>query len=244
MAISMDSQRRCFGMRRRYELVRFESSAEGVALASTDRRAAAASRPTCRTYSRSPASCSTRRRRSGPVCPLLLPLRHWRQVAEDRAWLAAHHPGRVAAGFAAAVCFATSIWPRTSTSSGGSQSWKHLQPQPRQPGGALPHPGPVCGGGDASQTGGGDLGEGPGTRPPECGHGPQQPGVALRGPRPVRGGGSVAYPQQDDSGEAYQGEPSEVKGSALITLRSTTFDNRLRVSRPPTEVHSERRNSS
>jgi alkanesulfonate monooxygenase SsuD/methylene tetrahydromethanopterin reductase-like flavin-dependent oxidoreductase (luciferase family) len=37
---------------------------------------------------------------AGP-CPLLLPLRHWTQVAEDLAWLAARHPGRVAAGFAA-----------------------------------------------------------------------------------------------------------------------------------------------
>ncbi len=37
---------------------------------------------------------------AGP-CPLLLPLRHWTQVAEDLAWLAARYPGRVAAGFAA-----------------------------------------------------------------------------------------------------------------------------------------------
>ncbi len=36
---------------------------------------------------------------AGP-CPLLPPLRHWTQVAEDLAWLAARYPGRVAAGFA------------------------------------------------------------------------------------------------------------------------------------------------
>ena len=34
-------------------------------------------------------------------CPLLLPLRHWSQVAEDLAWTAARFPGRVGAGFAA-----------------------------------------------------------------------------------------------------------------------------------------------
>ena len=34
-------------------------------------------------------------------CPLLLPLRHWTQTAEDLAWLAARHHGRVGAGFAA-----------------------------------------------------------------------------------------------------------------------------------------------
>jgi alkanesulfonate monooxygenase SsuD/methylene tetrahydromethanopterin reductase-like flavin-dependent oxidoreductase (luciferase family) len=34
-------------------------------------------------------------------CPLLLPLRHWTQVVEDVAWLAARYPGRVGAGFAA-----------------------------------------------------------------------------------------------------------------------------------------------
>ena len=33
-------------------------------------------------------------------CPILLPLRHWSQTAEDIAWLAARHPGRVGAGFA------------------------------------------------------------------------------------------------------------------------------------------------
>lgn len=33
-------------------------------------------------------------------CPLLLPLRSWTQVAEEIAWLAARHPGRVGAGFA------------------------------------------------------------------------------------------------------------------------------------------------
>lgn len=33
-------------------------------------------------------------------CPLLLPLRHWSQVAEDVAWTAARFPGRVGAGFA------------------------------------------------------------------------------------------------------------------------------------------------
>jgi alkanesulfonate monooxygenase SsuD/methylene tetrahydromethanopterin reductase-like flavin-dependent oxidoreductase (luciferase family) len=33
-------------------------------------------------------------------CPLLLPLRSWTQVAEEVAWLAARHPGRVGAGFA------------------------------------------------------------------------------------------------------------------------------------------------
>lgn len=33
------------------------------------------------------------------ACPILLPLRHWSQTAEDVAWLAARHPGRVAAGF-------------------------------------------------------------------------------------------------------------------------------------------------
>jgi alkanesulfonate monooxygenase SsuD/methylene tetrahydromethanopterin reductase-like flavin-dependent oxidoreductase (luciferase family) len=33
-------------------------------------------------------------------CPLLLPLRHWSHVAEELAWLAARHPGRVGAGFA------------------------------------------------------------------------------------------------------------------------------------------------
>lgn len=32
--------------------------------------------------------------------PLLLPLRHWSQVAEDVAWTAARFPGRVGAGFA------------------------------------------------------------------------------------------------------------------------------------------------
>ena len=34
------------------------------------------------------------------ACPILLPLRHWSQTAEDLAWLAARHPGRVGAGFA------------------------------------------------------------------------------------------------------------------------------------------------
>jgi hypothetical protein len=34
------------------------------------------------------------------ACPLLLPLRAWTQVAEEVAWLAARHPGRVGAGFA------------------------------------------------------------------------------------------------------------------------------------------------
>lgn len=33
-------------------------------------------------------------------CPLLLPLRHWSQVAEDLGWTAARFPGRVGAGFA------------------------------------------------------------------------------------------------------------------------------------------------
>jgi len=33
-------------------------------------------------------------------CPLLLPLRHWSQVAEDLAWMAARFPGRVGGGFA------------------------------------------------------------------------------------------------------------------------------------------------
>jgi alkanesulfonate monooxygenase SsuD/methylene tetrahydromethanopterin reductase-like flavin-dependent oxidoreductase (luciferase family) len=33
-------------------------------------------------------------------CPLLLPLRAWTQVAEELAWLAARHPGRLGAGFA------------------------------------------------------------------------------------------------------------------------------------------------
>lgn len=33
-------------------------------------------------------------------CPLLLPLRAWTQVAEELAWLAAAHPGRVGAGLA------------------------------------------------------------------------------------------------------------------------------------------------
>lgn len=33
------------------------------------------------------------------ACPILLPLRHWSQTAEDIAWLAARHPGRVGAGF-------------------------------------------------------------------------------------------------------------------------------------------------
>ncbi|MBY0400855.1 LLM class flavin-dependent oxidoreductase [Myxococcota bacterium] len=33
------------------------------------------------------------------ACPILLPLRHWSQTAEDVAWLAARHPGRVGAGF-------------------------------------------------------------------------------------------------------------------------------------------------
>jgi alkanesulfonate monooxygenase SsuD/methylene tetrahydromethanopterin reductase-like flavin-dependent oxidoreductase (luciferase family) len=33
-------------------------------------------------------------------CPLLLPLRHWSQVAEDLAWMSARFPGRVGAGFA------------------------------------------------------------------------------------------------------------------------------------------------
>jgi alkanesulfonate monooxygenase SsuD/methylene tetrahydromethanopterin reductase-like flavin-dependent oxidoreductase (luciferase family) len=33
-------------------------------------------------------------------CPLLLPLRAWTQVAEELAWLAARHPGRVGAGLA------------------------------------------------------------------------------------------------------------------------------------------------
>lgn len=35
------------------------------------------------------------------ACPLLLPLRHWSQVAEDLAWTAGRFPGRVGAGFAA-----------------------------------------------------------------------------------------------------------------------------------------------
>lgn len=35
------------------------------------------------------------------ACPVLLPLRHWTQVAEEFAWLAARFPGRVGAGFAA-----------------------------------------------------------------------------------------------------------------------------------------------
>ena len=35
------------------------------------------------------------------ACPLLLPLRHWSQVAEDLAWSAARFPGRVGGGFAA-----------------------------------------------------------------------------------------------------------------------------------------------
>ena len=35
------------------------------------------------------------------ACPLLLPLRHWSQVAEDLAWTAARFPGRVGGGFAA-----------------------------------------------------------------------------------------------------------------------------------------------
>ena len=34
------------------------------------------------------------------ACPILLPLRHWSQTAEDLAWLSARHPGRVGAGFA------------------------------------------------------------------------------------------------------------------------------------------------
>lgn len=34
------------------------------------------------------------------ACPILLPLRPWSQTAEDLAWLAARHPGRVGAGFA------------------------------------------------------------------------------------------------------------------------------------------------
>mgnify|MGYP003872117203 CR=1 FL=1 len=34
------------------------------------------------------------------ACPILLPLRHWSQTAEDLAWLAARYPGRVGAGFA------------------------------------------------------------------------------------------------------------------------------------------------
>jgi len=34
------------------------------------------------------------------ACPILLPLRHWSQTAEDLAWLAARWPGRVGAGFA------------------------------------------------------------------------------------------------------------------------------------------------
>lgn len=34
------------------------------------------------------------------ACPLLLPLRHWSQVAEDLAWTAGRFPGRVGAGFA------------------------------------------------------------------------------------------------------------------------------------------------
>lgn len=33
------------------------------------------------------------------ACPILLPLRPWSQTAEDLAWLAARHPGRVGAGF-------------------------------------------------------------------------------------------------------------------------------------------------
>jgi alkanesulfonate monooxygenase SsuD/methylene tetrahydromethanopterin reductase-like flavin-dependent oxidoreductase (luciferase family) len=33
-------------------------------------------------------------------CPLLLPLRAWTQVAEELAWLAAAHPGRLGAGLA------------------------------------------------------------------------------------------------------------------------------------------------
>jgi alkanesulfonate monooxygenase SsuD/methylene tetrahydromethanopterin reductase-like flavin-dependent oxidoreductase (luciferase family) len=33
------------------------------------------------------------------ACPILLPLRAWSQTAEDVAWLAARHPGRVGAGF-------------------------------------------------------------------------------------------------------------------------------------------------
>jgi alkanesulfonate monooxygenase SsuD/methylene tetrahydromethanopterin reductase-like flavin-dependent oxidoreductase (luciferase family) len=33
-------------------------------------------------------------------CPLLLPLRHWSQTAEQLAWLATRFPGRVGAGFA------------------------------------------------------------------------------------------------------------------------------------------------
>ena len=36
---------------------------------------------------------------AGPA-PLLLPLRHWTQVAEDVAWMAGRFPGRVGAGFA------------------------------------------------------------------------------------------------------------------------------------------------
>jgi alkanesulfonate monooxygenase SsuD/methylene tetrahydromethanopterin reductase-like flavin-dependent oxidoreductase (luciferase family) len=32
--------------------------------------------------------------------PLLLPLRHWTHVAEDVAWMASRHPGRVGVGFA------------------------------------------------------------------------------------------------------------------------------------------------
>ncbi len=43
---------------------------------------------------------ATRRAWAAP-CPLLLPLRHWTQVAEDVAWLAARFPGRVGAGLAA-----------------------------------------------------------------------------------------------------------------------------------------------
>lgn len=35
------------------------------------------------------------------ACPLLLPLRHWSQMAEDLAWTAGRFPGRVGAGFAA-----------------------------------------------------------------------------------------------------------------------------------------------
>ncbi|MCE2392462.1 MAG: LLM class flavin-dependent oxidoreductase [Proteobacteria bacterium] len=34
------------------------------------------------------------------ACPLLLPLRHWTQVAEELAWLAGRFPGRVGAGLA------------------------------------------------------------------------------------------------------------------------------------------------
>jgi len=43
---------------------------------------------------------ATERIWAGP-CPLLLPLRHWSQVAEELAWLACRFPGRVGAGFAA-----------------------------------------------------------------------------------------------------------------------------------------------